>query len=346
MNSNTDIDQIIANFLSGSLTDFERERLKAWESKSAKNTYQLEELRKLWKERSQERKTINASELKRSIWSKGVKEDSKQFSIRQTGFYQLLVNRKVAATIIFFLVIGGLYFAQQHIPTKEANTENQEYISKINPPGQKLHIQLPDGSKVWLNADSRISYKENFADSIRAINLEGEAYFEVMRDSLHPFLVHTDKLSVSVLGTGFNVCAYQDDNDISVALVHGSVEVLMNHPAESETILLSPGKGITYSREINDYKKFSIDENEFLFGRITSWRNGILVFDGQDFDSFIKDISRWYGVKATIQGDPPKNWHVRASFENEYLNNVLDAISFNKEFTYDLSKKELKLMFN
>lgn len=346
MNSNTDIDQIIANFLSGSLTDFEREQLKEWESKSAKNAFQLKELRKLWKERSQDRNTINASEIKRNIWSKGVNEDGRRYNIRQSGFYQLLVNRKVAATIIIFIILGSLYYAQQNIPSNELNTNDYKYISKINSPGEKSQIQLPDGSKVWLNADSKISYKENFADSIRAISLEGEAYFEVMRDSLHPFMVHTDKLSVSVLGTGFNVCAYKDDNDISVALVHGSVKVLVNHPVESETILLLPGKGITYSREINDYKNFSIDENEFLFGRITSWKNGILVFDGQDFNSFIKDISRWYGVKVSIQGDPPKKWHVRASFENEYLNNVLDAISFNKEFTYELTKKELKFMFN
>jgi transmembrane sensor len=217
-------------------------------------------------------------------------------------------------------------------------------ISKSNPTGQKSLIQLPDGSKVWLNSDSKISYHEHFSDSLRSISLKGEAYFQVVSDSLRPFVVDFESLSVTVLGTEFNISAFEEENVHSVTLVDGSVKV--SHSNLETNLILEAGTGLVYSKQGNDYQQFSKHDNPQLFYKTTGWRNGILIFDGQNFEDFVREIQRWYGVQVEIKGSPPRGWNIRASFENELLTNVMDAVSYNKGFNYSLKDKELTIMFN
>lgn len=345
MNKKESIDQKLANFLSGTNTEKEKEDVESWVKHSKKNAHQFRELLKIWIERSPDRKLIDHDNVKSSIWATFQNEDQ-QSQIIEKRSLPLTRFWKVAAVIIALIAASFLIvFVTKEAPIQQEITAERT-IQKRNPAGQKSQIQLPDGSKVWLNADSEISFKENFSDSIRSIHLQGEAYFEVIHDALRPFEVHTDKVSVSVLGTGFNVSAYNDENDIIVALVHGSVKVQMIDGQAIAPILLTPGKGVNYSRSIDEFQDFSMQDNDVLYKRLTEWKYGTLVFDGQDFQSFVKELSRWYGVQVKVQGDPPKAWQVRGTFENEYLNTILDAVSFNKDFSYHLNNKELTLMFN
>lgn len=344
MNQEESIDQKLANYLSGTYTEQQKTDVETWARQSKENARQYTELVKFWAERTPDPKLIDHESVKSKVWSSFQQEVGGNYSSKQRSI-PLARIWKVAAIILLLIVpaISIGFFINEGTDNQEFTTER--VIEKQNPPGQKSQIQLPDGSKVWLNADSKISFKENFSDSVRFIELEGEAYFEVMPDSLRPFRVNTDKLSVSVLGTGFNVSAYQDENDIIVALVHGSVKVQKHDAQSPESIILTPGNGVSYSRTIDDFQRFSMEDNQVLYERLTAWKYGTLVFDGQDFPSFIREISRWYGIRVKIQGDPPKNWRIRATFENEYLTNILDVISFNKDFSYQLDNKELTLMF-
>jgi transmembrane sensor len=129
-------------------------------------------------------------------------------------------------------------------------------------------------------------------------------------------------------------------------LVNGLVKVsAVGHPPE-ENVLLKPGTGVIYSKDEKQYRGFSKKSHPELFEKATEWRNGKLVFDGTGFEDFIREIRRWYAVQVTVNGNPPRNWSIRATFENELLTNVLDAVSYNKGFRYDLKDKELKIMFH
>ena len=347
MNKFEDIDQKIANLLSGKYTEQEKKDVEEWVKISKDNHYQFHKLQEFWQNRILDPKLINHESLKLKIWTSFQNEEKKPKPAER----RFLFKRKIwrAAAIILLLVLPSILFVVKHNfdnSTREVIVNHK--VVKRNPSGQKTQIQLPDGSKVWLNAESTLTYFENFSTTTRSVKLEGEAFFEINRDTLRPFFVETDKIKVGVFGTEFNVNAYEDDPEIVVALVHGSVKVSMisKDHNDNKEILLSPGYAISISRDTESYSMFSLLDDTLSYERITSWKTGTLVFNGVNFKEFINEISRWYGVEVSVHGIPPKDWHIRASFKNEYLNNILDAISFNKDFEYELKNKKLKLMFH
>lgn len=346
MNSKTDIDQIISNFLSDSLTDFERQRLKEWKNESVQNAYQLDKLSKLWKERSFERKTINASDIKRKIWHHGVKLDSKYDKTRKQRFIHSFVIRRIAAAFIIFSILGILYLMGNNFIKSEIKMTDDEYVEKINPPGQKSKIFLSDGSVVWLNAKSSISYFKHFTDSNRIVTLEGEAFFDVAKDSLNPFIVRTNGVTIEVLGTQFNVNSRNSKEEVAVALVEGEVKVFSDYKNDGgDATIILPGEGIIISSQYDRIDNFSFDisgsNNPY-----SSWKDGILVFNGENYNEFITKIKLWYDIEVQANGIPPVDWDIRGNFPNETLDNIMKAISFNKEITYKIDRKKLMLNFN
>ncbi len=346
MNSNTDIDQIISNFLSGSLTDFERQKLKEWENESVENAYQLEKLSRLWKERSVERKTINSSDIKRKIWHRGVEQDSKYDKTGKQRFINSIVIRRIAAAFIIFSIIGILYLMGNNFTNGESQMTGNEYVEKTNPPGQKSKIFLSDGSVVWLNANSSISYFEHFTDSNRIVALEGEAFFDVSKDSLNPFIVRANGITVEVLGTRFNVNSRNSEREVTVALVEGVVKVFSGSRNDgNDANIIFPGEGIIISSQHDRIENFTFDQSD-LYNPYSSWKDGIMVFNGESYDEFVTKIQLWYGIEVKVEGSPPDDWDIRGNFPNESLDNIMKAISYNKDFTYNIGREKLMINFN
>ena len=339
-----DIDQKIVRVLNGTATDLERQEVKNWMRESKKNAFQFKQLKKFWNQPSADLQLIGHEDQKKKIWKDFLEESHSHKTISVTPLYRRALF-KVAAIILILLLPTYLILNQAEDIAVETKPD-LEVINKKNPRGQKSLIQLPDGTKVWLNSDSQISYTETFSDSIRSVELEGEAYFEVVQDSLRPFIVELGPLSVTVLGTAFNISAFEEERDVRVTLIDGSVKVMALDDDLNDDLILSPGSGIIYSKERKNYSEFSKSSYPELFSKVTGWRNGILVFDGSDFDEFVREIARWYGIQVTVQGTAPKNWNIIASFENELLTNIMDAVSYNKGFRYELKDKELKIMFH
>ncbi len=337
-----DIDGKIVKVLNSTATKEEREVVDKWVQASKKNEFQFQKLKLIWEEPAQDTKLIGHEEQKKKIWRAFASGNRFPQNIPVIPLYRRTWLRIAVGLAIILFPIYTLYFQNKVII--EDIIPEIDRITKSNPTGQKSLIQLPDGSKVWLNSDSRISYHEHFSDSLRSINLEGEAYFIVVKDSLRPFVVDFESLSVTVLGTEFNISAFEAEKDLKVTLVEGSVKV--SHSRQENNVILEPGKGLIYSKEENEYREFSKKGNPELFFKTTEWRNGKLIFDGRDFEDFVREIKRWYGVEVQVKGTPPLGWNIRASFENELLTNVMDAVSFNKGFSYALKGKELTIMFN
>lgn len=265
---------------------------------------------------------------------------------RERGFRRIFTLSRVAASIVFFLVSGILaFFIAQHM-RKNANdlvAETQiKYVEKTVSSGQRLRIFLPDGSMVWLNSQSKIIYPESFTGSTRMVELEGEAFFEVSKDKDKPFIVKSGELTTTALGTSFNIRAYNPESSIYVTLVTGKVLVELNKKEDAKFIL-NPGFGVQYSKELG-----SISREKHEIDKIIGWKDGILRFDSDDFDTVIKKLSRWYGVEFTFEGlsKIDKEWRFTGWFQNDYLDVVLKSMSFTKGFEYKIDNKKVTIKFN
>ena len=342
MDEQKDIDSKILKVLNGMASEEDRNFVEQWIQVSKANEFQYQKLKLIWEGTTQDSRLIGHEEQKKKIWNAYSSEIRIPRQLPCVPLYRRAWFRVAVVLLIILFPIYSLYFQDGETALEE--TPELRMITKSNPTGQKSLIQLPDGSKVWLNSESSISYQEHFSESIRSIHLEGEAYFDVVRDSLRPFVVDFESLSVSVLGTEFNISAFEADKDLRVTLVDGSVKV--SNLSLNDSLILSPGTGLVFSKNNNRYNEFSKKDNPELFHRTTEWRNGKLIFDGRNFEEFIREIKRWYGVQVHVQGNPSKGWNIRASFENELLTNVMDAVSYNKGFSYKLKDKELTIMFN
>lgn len=158
----------------------------------------------------------------------------------------------------------------------------------ITPRGGEFRVTLEDGTEVWLNAASRLSYPETFSGQQRRVSLEGEAYFKVAKDEGKPFIVTSGNQEVHVYGTEFNVCAYSDEKDIRTTLVEGSISLRPVNGNQSE-LMLTPGKQAVFDKADETARVVSVDTEV-----ITSWRTGVFVFEGQTMEQIIHTLSRWY----------------------------------------------------
>jgi len=154
------------------------------------------------------------------------------------------------------------------------------------PTGEKFHIKLPDGTGVWLNALSSLKFPAVFADAQRVVELNGEAYFEVAKDNERPFIVNTAKgASIKVLGTHFDVMAYDDEEGVNTTLLEGSVKVEKGDLSQ----LIKPGQKAAANKSIS---VTNVDVQQAI-----AWKNDLFSFDGAGTREVMRQVGRWYGVK-------------------------------------------------
>ncbi len=339
LNNKNDIDAVLARYFANEADTETLKRLERWLAESDDNRRQFELLKTIWQERSSEQQSINTpnQDALEKIWKKGTEHPPGRKGFFLLTFFNHLPQLAAALLIIIIVPIIGYWITsgnkQEVLPTEIV------YIVKENPATQRSRFMLPDGSMVWLNCESSLRYPENFSASVRQIELSGEAFFEVKEDSLRPFVVSSGDISTTALGTSFNVAAYPEKNTIEVALITGKVRIenLLEH---NELAVLNPGLGISYNKVNNQLTRKKINTANVL-----AWKSGILVFDGDNYEDFIWKIKQWYDVDVTTVGRVPGNWKIRGRFDNAYLTSILDVISFNKDFSYQLKEKQLTIRF-
>ncbi len=175
--------------------------------------------------------------------------------------------------------------------------EKEDELPKMNtliiPYGSRSTLTLADGTKVWLNAGSRLVYPSKFVDKTREVYLVGEAFFHVTKNEALPFVVKTSNLSVKVLGTQFNISAYPDDNTIQTVLAEGSVEVIKNKGSLFEkSILLKPGQMALLNKKENEARVYNVDAEYY-----TLWTEGVFSFSNTDLNRIIKKLERYYNIR-------------------------------------------------
>jgi len=253
----------------------------------------------------------------------------------------------IAAAAAIPAIVTALYLLKPNTPNNEFNTVTTR-------PGSRSKVQLPDGTTVWLNADSRLSYKVN--NTGRDVELTGEAYFDVAKDKDHPFRVHTPTVDVLVLGTTFNLRSYSKEYNTETSLFQGSVEVtLRNNP--DKKIILHPEEKITVHNNeatVTSIRKPEPDADQPLItvGKIhrqqkdssiieTLWTKNQLYFDDRTLEEVGFMLERWFGVRVTITDDNLKLRRFTGNFEEETLPEVLEALRISSDFHYTIRKKEV-----
>jgi len=339
--NNKEIERIIAKQLSGEATSQENQFLRQWLNSNPQNKDEFSKIALSYQ--LSNGKTLESG--KSAVFSKiksRIETEEKMLAQSQQKTIHLHPKHwlSIAATILV-LVSSGIWFFFSQKSSPINGQETSSVVTKSNPPGQKSKVFLPDGSIVWLNSESTISYQPEFSDSCRHIYLEGEAFFEVQRSPDRPFVVFSGSVSTTALGTAFNINAF-DQSNITVSLTHGKINVEAgNGTGERKAMIIDAGEGIVYdtSNELI-INKISIDPKKVMM-----WRNGLLYLENASLKETIELLERWYGVKIELQNQPVKTWNANGLFDNEYLDNVLQSLSFSQGFDYRIKGKKVFVSF-
>jgi ferric-dicitrate binding protein FerR (iron transport regulator) len=296
--------------------------------------------------------------------------ESEDFQLYPTKAHWYQRWQSLAAFLVFIVFTVSAYQLYSHKKSNELNGMSQFNEIKVSL-GTKTKVQLPDGSKVWVNSDSKLSYPEAFKGHTREIYLEGEAYFDVVKDPKHPFIVHTSGIDIRVLGTAFNVKAYKAESTIEATLVHGLIEVTKTeHPNESK-IILHPHEKLIFDKLAKEERvinhpaasteklaaKYSLPSPAIIISpfskniadsaiKETSWIYNRLTFEDERFEDLVIKIERWFNVHITISNEKIKSFRATGSFENETIDEALKELQYLVPFNYQLNGREIMITKN
>lgn len=251
----------------------------------------------------------------RIVTKPGDKRRSKVFTMRNLMSY--------VAVILLVLATGVGSHLYTNLLLQEVSPK--EYLIRAAK-AQKASLVLPDGTKVWLNSDSEIKYTNLYGEKERRISLDGEAYFEVAKDSVRRFIVQADELAVEALGTSFNVKAYQEDNLAVVTLFQGKVKA----SAGKEEAYLLPDQSVTYNKD----KRFLSTETLSDASRACLWRNNELSFSDEPLSEIAVLLNRMYNVQVQFKTESVKRLRFTGVITNNSLENIIELISLTSPIIY------------
>ena len=214
----------------------------------------------------------------------------------------------------------------------------EEYNKLTTPVGGEYSLVLSDGTKVFLNADSELKYPVEFSDGKRIVDLKGEAYFEVHKDSLRPFIVRMNGAEVTVLGTSFNVNTYGDDGQIYTTLVNGSVRVSSMKNKQEE--ILKPGMQSVMNVQSGLLTVRKVDVEPYV-----AWREGRFVFRAMTLDLIMRQLQRWYDFEVFYQNSELKDYEFRGVIKRDMdLDKVLSVIKATTNVDFEVKGKVITII--
>jgi len=223
--------------------------------------------------------------------------------------------------------------------------------------GSKSKVTLPDGSVVMLNSGSILRYPTRFDGNNRQVYVEGEAYFDVMKDKHHPFYVSTNSITIKVLGTKFNVKSYSDEKTVETTLVSGSVEIYSNRKEindENRLAVLKPNQQATFEVEksklsvsdlgnkTDSIKAIQINARVDV-NPVIAWKDNRLVFRDENFADLTHKLERWYNVEIEIKDESLKTTLFSGVFEKESIEQSLTALRLATPFNYKIKQNHVTI---
>jgi ferric-dicitrate binding protein FerR (iron transport regulator) len=271
---------------------------------------------------------------------------------------KVLIISSLSAVLLAGLVwYAGSFSKPSSLNTADQSPKTSSVISTHN--GSKTNVVLPDGTQVWLNAGSELIYDKQYGNTIREVNLKGEAFFDVIKNKEKPFVIHTGKINIRVLGTAFNVKSYPGERTIETSLIRGSIEVTFkDRPAEK--VILKPNEKLVVANEdaptINPQKQSvkKINEPIVAIGHLnyakidstvieTAWVQNRLVFQDESFQELSRRMERWYGVTIKFNDPQVEALHFTGSFDTETIQQALKALQVSAHFNYSFHSNEISI---
>ncbi|WP_278625998.1 FecR family protein [Parabacteroides gordonii] len=303
--------ELLHKFFAGTATLEEKEAIMHWMESDPDNKQFL----------LKERKLYNA------VLLHGEDKQVQQQAGRQQYFLRRGVARflRVAAMIVVAFGLG--YFWQSE------KTERPIAMQTISvPAGQCVNVTLPDGSNIWLNAQTTIQYPVSFNKENRQVKLDGEAYFDVAKDSKRPFIVNTKECSVEVLGTKFNIDAYSSRDKFETVLMEGSVKVsMLDDPTQAVSlkpnnkVYRSNGKLLT--QKVSNYERYR-------------WKEGLICFVDEPFKVVMEDFEKFYGLTIVVNNQKVTQYLYTGKFkQTDGVDYALSLLQKNIHFTYQRDRE-------
>lgn len=231
------------------------------------------------------------------------------------------------------VILLPLFLLHQYVIQPNLKTTPPEMITLISAPGMVTKAVLPDGSEVWLNAQSELTYPQRFTGKERTVQVSGEAYFKVAADKKNRFnVVMPDDITVSAFGTEFNIHAYSDEPGYHVTLARGNIEVAA-HSMKKET--LAVGQKVVLTPQTGEMNIVQADTYVE-----TAWKDGKMVFRREKLETIAQKLSRKFGVVIQLEGDTLKDYEYTATFTDETLEDILDLLQRSAPITYSISRQE------
>ena len=299
---------ILYKFFEGNASFEEEAAVKQWMEESAENRLAF----------LKERKLFDAMLLLGN--EEIIKNGKKRFSINLSSLRTELI--KIAAVVA--ITLGGSYFYYQSSLEKELMAMQTITV----PEGQRINITLVDGTNVWLNARTSLSYPVKFGKNNRQVVLDGEAYFDVTKDKSKPFIVQTNNYNVEVLGTKFDVDSYSETEIFETTLMEGSVRISSLTDA-NESLMLTPHN----KAYLHDGKLRVKPVDHYTPYR---WREGLICFKNETFGSIMKDFEKYYGINIYITNKQVQKYLYTGKFrQTDGVDYALRVLQKDIKFAYE-----------
>lgn len=343
---------LIVNYLDGNISDSQLNNLKNWVEEDEANRKLFNEYMDIWQAGLLYKDDMFDSN---KAYKKVNSKINKSYSIKRGLIF------RIAAAVIVGIFIGAITIS---LIQNNFNHQNLTYHEIYVPLGAKSKINLPDGTQVWLNAGSKLTYSNKFNYTNREVLLEGEGYFDVAKNDRLTFEVNAADLKIKAVGTIFNVNAYPEEDVVKTVLIEGKINIQKQiAKRNSKVIELLPNQSATYykydskvflaqsdnNRDRDDeiektmpVKRGTIYLNKKVNSEIyTSWKDEYWIFKSEPLADLAKKIERRYNVIITFDSENLKSYKFSGSFKDETLEQVLTAIELSSPVNYSISGRNI-----
>lgn len=340
--------QLLAKKLSGEASNAELKELDDYILANPDCIYYVDAFEEIWKKKEVVHEDLESA-FARHLDKFEEDYQGTETKVRRIRFWH------IAACILPLLVMTLFYIFK--IERSNKVPKLTEFIS-----GKAIRrkLTLPDGTRVWLNADSRISFnsEKDFAFA-RNVNLTGEAFFDVVKDKRHPFVIHTPKFSIKVLGTAFDVKAYPQDKHLETTLLRGKIELTVND-RPLQKIILNPNEKFVLTEQVRDQSGNQNlnqeDRTKMLvelvqpvtiahkeYNKEVDWLSNQMVINNETLEDLVPRLERWYNVKISISNPIVRKYKFTVIFKDESIEEALSAMTLIEPFKFKSNANEINI---
>lgn len=317
--------QILINYLLGLCTQNELDQVEGWLDESPEHVQILEQV--LREIRLTKPPELNKTHIKRSVFQHIEAGNQERIRPLKPNKHNNSWAVKAVAMVSVFIIALSLTFNIESTKTAAPQPEKLPLQQRNLAYGQTSTFRFSDGSVITLNGGSSLKFPEQFEKDKREVYLEGEAYFDIAPDKYRPFLVHVGSTTTRVLGTSFNIKAYDNDKEMQIAVVEGKVGVTSNSAPSTknpeEQIVLEKNQWATYHRSGT-----LVEQGEGDIWEQIAWKDQVLIFNNKPFSEVAKMLERWYGTEIIIKGKELKDAKLKGKHKSMSLEQVLQSIQF------------------